>query len=70
MVADATVGGTEREIITVTTTGWTVEELIMIGALGITREAPDNEGRQNGKEVLNISCRKLVEGNMRLIRFR
>ena len=68
---DATVGGTEMETITVTTTGWTVEEHIMIGALGSMREeAPGSEGRQKGKEGQNISCKKLVEESMRLIRSR
>lgn len=71
MAVDAIVGGTEKETITVTTTGWTVEEHIMIGALGTMREEdPGSEGRQKGKEGQNISCRKLVEGNMKLIRSR
>ena len=68
---DATVDGTEMETITVMTTGWTVEEHIMIGALGTMRgQAPGSEGRQKGKEGQSISCRKLGEGSTKLTRSR
>lgn len=68
MGADATVGGTEMETITETTTGWTAEELIMTEAPGTTSEVPGRGERRRGREEQNISCKKLAGENMRQIK--
>ena len=64
-----TVGGTETGTITVTTTGWTVEEVITIGARGTTNVALGSVEIQRESGGQSISSKKLARGSMKPTRY-